>query len=289
MLTELPIARAKTAPSSSDSVSTVVVKRVHYAVVAPAGAAVLLKFAEPQQRVALLEEFNAGTFPELPAINAQEPTPDFICACLSAPSSDLVSRAETWLDPQGSAAGASVRVKFRQGWARLKPGVAVLCAPREDWEPLLAALADFAFFEFELGQLEQEIASDWGRAENDLPLASDVSSDDLSRVGDVSAMTQLVFMRRIRLAKLERSLEKTQAPLPRHARAFAARLRARFDIAHRAETLDGQIEVYEYVYELANQRMGEYRNFRREYVLEIAIVLLLASELAVMLWEHFTP
>jgi|SRR5579862_1109937 len=291
MLTELTAPpRPKTAPPLKGAESLVAFKRVHYSAVPPATVHVLLKFKEPQTCVALLEELKAADWETSATVAPDAAMPDFDCVCLSAQNSDLISRAEKWIDPEGElSATPSVRAEIPGGWVRLKTGRAVLCAPREQWEGLLAALADFNLFETDLRKLEHEIAADWGRAETDLPLAGDVRSDDLKRQGDVSAMTQLVFTRRIRLAKIERSLLKTQVPLPRYARRLAARLRSKFDIESREETLDGQIEVYEYVYEMANQRMGEYRNFRREYILEILIVLLLAGELALMTWEHFQP
>ncbi len=136
--------------------------------------------------------------------------------------------------------------------------------------------------------MEREIELDWDRAESDVPIANHVDSEDMSRLGDIGAMTRTVFLRRIRLAKLELPLAKCQALLPLFARKLAARLRVKFDSAQRAETLDGQIEVYEYIYEMASQRMGEYGNFRKEYILEILIVVILACELIVGILEYLT-
>lgn len=294
MITELPRAKTGKPAGVVTAIKTpetaVAFKRVHYSAVPPTTVHVLLKFKEPQQCVAFLEDIKTIEWDTPASVSSDTPSPDFDCICLSAQTPELIQRAEKWIDHDGElSACPSVRVNFNAGWVRLKPGRVVLCAPREQWEGLLAALADFTLYEFELRKLEHEIAADWGRAETDLPLAGDVRSEDLKRQGNVSAMTQLVFTRRIRLSKLERSLIKTQAVLPRYARRLAARLRTKLDVESRNETLDGQIEVYEYVYEMANQRMGEYRNFRREYVLEILIVLLLAGELALMMWEHFAP
>jgi uncharacterized Rmd1/YagE family protein len=51
----------------------------------------------------------------------------------------------------------------------------------------------------------------------------------------------------------------------------------------RLETADGQLEVFEGVYEMSGQRMGEYRAAREEHVLEWVIILLLAAELLLLL------
>jgi hypothetical protein len=52
------------------------------------------------------------------------------------------------------------------------------------------------------------------------------------------------------------------------AQKLGDELRERARIESRLETVDAQIEVYEGVYEMASQRMGEYRAAREEHVLE---------------------
>ena len=47
------------------------------------------------------------------------------------------------------------------------------------------------------------------------------------------------------------------------------KLRSLARVEERLERLDGQIEVYEYDYELINQRLGEYQHFRKEMIAEI--------------------
>ncbi|MEI6233132.1 MAG: hypothetical protein WCT04_08770 [Planctomycetota bacterium] len=265
--------------------------RVSFKTIPPLDTAVFLTFSEPEKRIALLEKDTSGVCPPTSSTSDAPASsgPDFECVCIlpQSPAADI-SRAETWIDPNGaSAPAASERINLPGGWARVKLGRAVVCLPNTDWIGAITALADFAFHDVELRKLEREIATDWPRAEADLPLANDVTPDDLKRLGDIGAMTRLVWMRRIRLSKLERPLAKCQVPLPQSAKRLAARLRSRFDIDDRTETLDGQIEVYEYIYEMANQRMGEYGNFRKEFLLEILIVVLLAAELTVMLLEYY--
>ena len=265
-------------------------KRVTFQTVAPLGTAVFLSFTEPEQRVALLEDKGSAAWPETPAVKPDDtltgPDFDVVCVNAAAAGADVVQRAERWIDPDGaSGPDASVLVKMTGGWVRAKNGRAVVCMVKADWAGMVAALADFFFYECELRKLEREIGANWGRAETDLPLAGDVASDDLKRLGEIGTMSRMVLTRRIRLAKLERPLYRCQAPLPLPARKLAARLRAKFDVDDRAETLDGQIEVYEYIYEMANQRLGEYKNFRREYILEILIVVLLASEVVLMILD----
>lgn len=306
MLTDVPtlnspsrasMEQAVMKPSDGDQFA---LKRVTFQTVAPLGTAVFLSFIEPESRVALLEDKGCGEWSQALAVdpqNVQEGRPhhndgpdfDVVCVNAAAAGADAIQRAERWIDPDGSSGpNASVLVKMAGGkdrWVRAKNGRAVVCATKAEWDGLVAALADFFFYEFELRKLEREIAANWGRAETDLPLAGDVASDDLKRLGEIGTMSRMVLTRRIRLAKLERPLYRCQAPLPLPARKLAARLRTKFDVEDRAETLDGQLEVYEYIYEMANQRLGEYKNFRREYILEILIVVLLASEVVLMILD----
>ncbi len=260
-------------------------KRVTFQTVPPLGTTAFLTFAHPETRVALLEEKRGAEWPTSHLVAE----PDFNCICIDSNrvGSDVVQRAEEWIHPKSALNNtSSVVVKMAGGmntWVRVKSGQAVVCLPENEWNDALTALADFVFHETELRRLEGEIAAEWSRAEKDLPLANDVTPEDLNRLGDIGAMTRSVWMRRIRLSKLERPLTKCQFPLAPSARKLAVRLRAAFDIHDRAETLDGQIEVYEYIYEMANQRMGEYGNFRKEYLLEILIIFLLAAELCVMI------
>ncbi len=53
----------------------------------------------------------------------------------------------------------------------------------------------------------------------------------------------------------------------------------------RIEAVDDKLEFLEDVYELANDRLTEFRYFRRESTLELWIIALLVLELAVTLWE----
>jgi uncharacterized Rmd1/YagE family protein len=46
--------------------------------------------------------------------------------------------------------------------------------------------------------------------------------------------------------------------------------------------VDGQLEVFEHIYEMSAQRMGEYRAARQEGILEWVIIVLLAAEALLM-------
>jgi uncharacterized Rmd1/YagE family protein len=89
--------------------------------------------------------------------------------------------------------------------------------------------------------------------------------------------------RRIRVARTEPHLYKPQATLAAASRRLGEELREKAQIEARLETVDGQLEVFEHVYEMSGQRMGEYRAARQEHVLEWVIIVLLAAEALLML------
>ena len=155
-----------------------------------------------------------------------------------------------------------------------------MTAPPGDLEPCLAALADFAFYEGELSRLEAETAAGWAQAEADSPLMGRADRSGAARQDAVAARCAAVALWRLGAAQLEPHLVAAPGDLGR-------RLREAADVETRLETLDGQIEVYEYIYELACQRISDYRHFHREYVVEVLIVVILAIETAMLAVEAY--
>jgi hypothetical protein len=178
---------------------------------------------------------------------------------------------------------ASIFVKYRGVEAMWRPGhVALQCEPGQA-EALLSAVVEFDHFERELRKIEREIAGGWAELEQDKALAFDVTAADLRRSEAVGARMNRTFARRIRFARIEPHLYEPQATLPAVGRKLGEELREKARIETRLETVDGQLEVFEHVYEMSGQRMGEYRAARDEHVLEWVIILLLAAELVLLL------
>ena len=57
------------------------------------------------------------------------------------------------------------------------------------------------------------------------------------------------------------------------------------EVQDRLKALDDRLEVFEDVYELANDRLLEYGNFLTEARLEIWIIVILVAEVVLMLAE----
>ena len=197
-------------------------------------------------------------------------------------------RYETWIRSPASPDDAPpLRIVIDRGAIVYRSGRALVQAPSHRADALLQALVDFAFYDNQLRQLEREVASDWHIAEGDIPLVHDVRASDLKRAKDVGAITRQTLLRRIRCSRIESRLLNPPDCLPPAARRAARRLRGRARFEQRLETLDGQLETCEYLYEMANQRLGEYTNFRREYLIEILIVVLLGAELLMMFVDFY--
>jgi hypothetical protein len=164
-----------------------------------------------------------------------------------------------------------------------RPGHAMLQGDSEQAESLLSAVVEFTHYERELRRIEDEIAGSWAELEQDKSLAFDVTPADLKRSDAVGERMNRVLQRRIRLARIEPHLYDPDAGLPAAGQKLGQELRDRARMDARLETVDAQLEVFEGIYEMSGQRMGEFRAAQQEHVLEWIIIALLAAELVLLL------
>lgn len=176
-------------------------------------------------------------------------------------------------------------IKFRGVELTWRPGYATLQCEAEQVDLLLPALVEFSHYERELRRIEGEIAASWGELAQDKGLAFEVTPDDLKRSNAVGGRMGRVLGQRIRFARVEPHLYEAGMELTAVGQKLGAELREKTRIESRLETVDGQLEVYEHVYEMSSQRMGEYKAAREEHVLEWIIIALLALETIAILGE----
>jgi hypothetical protein len=169
------------------------------------------------------------------------------------------------------------------------PGRAVIVAPPAEASATLEAVVDFAYYENELRRLEQEIAAGWSAVEGDAPLVYDIAKSRLAGDKEIGQRVQQVLQRRMRHARIEPHLRRPPASFSQQARELGNALRGAAQCEERMETVDGQIEVQEYIYEMASQRMGEFRHARMSSILETIIIALLAAEVILMIIAQLTP
>jgi hypothetical protein len=189
---------------------------------------------------------------------------------------------EKAIDP---AAPQPAYIKYRGVELMWRPGSAMLQCDPGQAESLLSAVVEFTHYESELRRIEGEIADSWAELEQDKGLAFEVTPAGLDRSDTVSARMNQVLQRRIRLARIEPHLYDPDASLPAAGQKLGEELREEARTEARLETVDAQLEVFEGIYEMSGQRMGEYRAAREEHVLEWIIIVLLAAEMLLLLGQ----
>lgn len=204
-------------------------------------------------------------------------------------SLDVVLLPPNSAQPTNLSDSQTVFVKYRGVELTWRPGHATLqCDPGQS-DVLLPALVEFAHYECELRCIEAEVAAGWTELEQDKALAFEATAADLTRSAVTGERMDRAFGRRIRYARIEPHLYEPGAALSAAGQKLGAELREKARIESRLETVDAQLEVYEHIYEMSSQRLGEYRASREEHTLEWIIIVLLAAELltlvAQMLWQ----
>jgi hypothetical protein len=191
-----------------------------------------------------------------------------------------------WLENSASGHGCSpLSVRFGELLVIWVPGRALLVAPPAQAGPAWESLLDFAYHEGELRKIEADIRSAWPGVEQDTPLAYDAQKRDLERDAQIAQRARNVLALRTRLARLEPHLDSTPPRFGPLAVQLAEALREKARCEERLQYADAQIEVQESVYEMASQRLGEFRNARSTFVTEAVIIVLLAAEVLLMLWD----
>jgi hypothetical protein len=253
------------------------------------GAETIAKFQQPAPLVA-----GSTAMAGLPQDSRESPDDGFHLIAVSPADQAGQQQAQAWIQGSvlrtpsvsaGSVADDSepaIRQNIDGGWVLYRPGRAVICAAEPAVRDLRVALADVQFHDWQLRKLEAEVAKDWDTAQSHIPLTHQAN---LKRSGTIKALTQDTLSRRMRCARIERPLLTPTTPMSEPARKLAYKLRDALDIEDRLDTLDGQIEVYEDLCELANQRQSDYSHFLREFIVEILIVVLLMAEVVLVSFE----
>ncbi|HEX3926941.1 MAG TPA: hypothetical protein VHW65_03000 [Gemmatimonadales bacterium] len=245
--------------------------RIHYTETLEPDDTVLLAFADARGRRAIWgdladDDMSAGS----------TATADDVFDVLLADPSAVADIHDIWFG--AGAAALPVTVALRSTTVAWRPGRALLACEVTDREVLLAALVDFDFHARELEQLQREVAAAWSTLDGDRRLAFRVAPDDLKHEAAIAARVDGAFERRIRFSRLAPGTWQPSPAVTGAGRRLGEELRARAGIDDRAEALDNDLEVFEHLYEMASQRMGEFRASHGEARLEWVIIGLLVLE-----------
>lgn len=250
--------------------------RIAYVADAPADRRVVAELPSPLNRRAIALPDGAGTTAELELLSIPAPEIE---------DPELIERVREW-----TAAGMpTVQMMTFQG-AQLFWGegrAAVMAAPHR-LAALEAVVVELAYYEAELVGVERAVAGFWPELEAD--------------GGPAFEMDERAHRHRARLARRFRELLGVRARLtriipfvhtphvypPTLASQVSERLRERTRMRHRAEVLQDQLEVFERIYDACGARAGEFTANRKNHLLEMVIIVLLAAQTLLVLFEILT-
>jgi hypothetical protein len=213
--------------------------------------------------------------------------------CLPADHPDLREEVNNWVARSAPGEMAlSLGIVTHGVQVFWRPGVAAILAAPDRMDAILNAVVEFCYYENELRKLEQEVGAAWHDLEADTPLAHDVTPHALERREQIAQRTEVALQRRMRHARIQPHLNRPSALLTLQAQELGQRLREKSKVEERHESLDGQLGAFERIYEMASQRISDFRSSREERKLEWFIIVLLAAEVLLLLAEllyHLDP
>ena len=228
---------------------------------------------------------------DLPAKTAwPEPADELFVVHVPNPDSSSLVRDEWLAAPGNPDAPLTAGFSLNDGLVRWRPGRAIIDGEVTSQDELLAALAEFAFYEGQLRKLEAAIVPVETAAADDVQRAFVIRSEDTDHWVRFRATIEHLTTLRLTAARLEPRLYLRPRALPLIGRQLVTRLRARADIEDRLEAFSDRLEACE-DYEGVD-RITDHRWYRKGMWVEIAIVILLFLEvlqIAVSMMFHGFP
>lgn len=209
---------------------------------------------------------------------------------LSVPAGDpageeLTARARAWVAEAGEAGVQTIT--FQGAVLVWGFGRAAVVAPVDRLPALEAVLAEVAHYEAELRAAETRLGDLWPELEADAGPAFEFDHRSARhRPRMAQRFAQLLGIR----ARVSRILPAVLTPHvypPTLASQVSERLRERLRLRHRVEMLQEQLEVFERIYDTLGQRASDFRANRKGHVLEMIIIVLLAAQIVLYLFQLF--
>lgn len=188
-------------------------------------------------------------------------------------------RAEAWV----AASSQPIELLLQSDRIQWAPGRAVIIGNVLGVPEYLCGLAAFSFLEAALRGLEQRITLRLAAAEPDTDLTHRIDRTALRRWPEIGRATHDVTAMHLLLVRIAGALEHPPDRLPSQARRLFAELAIQTEVSHRLERAEARVEALWELYELVNSRLSEFSYFRREYLVEWLIVLILAGEAVLLL------
>lgn len=263
------------------------VRRTRFVHQAQPGQHVLREFTHPQPSFAVCEVATQIIGGELPASNGNG---EFLFALFPASPATLPDReraAQQWLCAAHDGHDGVLEVVARDDRILWKAGRAAFLGPPERADEMFSPLIEFAFLEAQIHRLEGEVDAGWTAAHGDIPLTHQVAENAVARWSHVNDMTCRVTKCRMDCCDLRRQLSALNPEVSLTARQLLADLCEKARFSDRLAAVEARIDAMMGLYQVANDRLSAYSYFRREWWLEVWIILVIIAELLaifVQLW-----
>ncbi len=252
----------------------------------PQGATTLKKFLFPEVFFAVVQTVSLE---DILKNGVGENSADEICFLFisSGFKAEWHQQTEEWFNKSmKDSACAPIELNVKNNKILWQPGKTIIYGSSYSEETLLS-LVEFSFYESHLRDLERQMDTDLEICHKDVHLTHSVGPLDSKQQAHVNNMTKRSMLARIKFVRLEPCLGKSSPNLPGLERRMLEEISEKTAISDRLETVDDKLEVLEDVYELANDRLTEFRYFSEEARLERWVIFLLWLEVALLLLELF--
>ncbi|MGH8012530.1 MAG: hypothetical protein ACREQ4_08530 [Candidatus Binataceae bacterium] len=246
---------------------------------APAGVKVLRTYHRPRACFAVEEEFDLV---ELPTATAWPEPADQLIVLLLPPPPESKLDESFMATPSHPDAVATIAFASSARKIQWRPGRALIGGPLEDYQAILRALVDFAFYEGELRGFEAALEQREAQAQSDIEHAHRIRLSDRKHWRRFAQTIEYLYHMRLKYARLESQLAVAERSLPRESRQVMARLNDESRISTRMEALSNRLEAFEDLYEGANDRITDHRWYVASQWLELGIVLILVVEVLLL-------
>ena len=243
----------------------------------PPGLRLVCELPPPLHRRAVALPPGSDRLPELELLSIPSDAPE---------DGELIERAREWAAVNGPT---GVQTLTFQGavlvWGT---GRAVAVAPAARLPALEAVLAEVAYQEGELRTAEGRLGELWPELEADAGPAFDFDEKSTRHRPRMAQRYAQLLGLRARVSRLLPAVLTPHVYPPTLASQVSERLRERLRLRHRVEVLQDQLDVFERVYDTLGQRASDHRLSRKGHALEMVIIVLLAAQTLLVLFELLT-
>lgn len=182
------------------------------------------------------------------------------------------------LGEAGPGWGAGVQFALHGAQVAWSGDRAVIVSPRDRWEPVTRAVAEFSHYAFELGDVEQGLTHEWERQRVATPPLFDIERQPAGRLREIDAGSVRLLELRRRVVQVVPLVQRPPQFPPTLAGQIGERLRERTRMAERVEHAQQQLDQLERVHDVCGQRLAELQSSRKGHMLEMIIIAILGFQ-----------